>query len=61
MGPIKLTRKYIGNKYILIAINYTTKWVEIRALKTNIATITIKIIYECILTRFGRPLTIIIN
>jgi hypothetical protein len=61
VGPIKLTRKYIGNKYILIAINYTTKWVEIRALKTNIATITIKIIYECILTRFGRPLTIIIN
>jgi hypothetical protein len=61
VGPIKLARKYIGNKYILIAINYTTKWVEIRALKTNIAAVTIKFLYECILTRFGRPLTIIIN
>ncbi len=61
VGPIKPTRKYIGNKYILIAINYTTKWVETRALKTNIVAITTKNNYECILIRFGCPLTIIID
>ncbi len=59
VGLIKLTRKYMGNKYIFIAINYATKWVEVRALKTNILVVTTKFMYECILTRFGCPLTII--
>jgi hypothetical protein len=61
VGPIKLTRKYTKNKYILIARNYATKWVEVRALKTNKTTIIAKKLYECILIRFGCSLTIVID
>ncbi len=59
VGLIKPTRRYIGNKYIPIATYYVIKWVEVRALKTNIVVVTTKCMYDCILTRFGRPLTII--
>ncbi len=59
VGPIKLTCRYIRNKYILVAIDYATKWVEARGLKTNITTLTLNFLYECILTRFGCPLTIV--
>ncbi len=36
----------------MLTIDYVTKWVEVRAFKTNIAIVT---------TKFGCPLTIIIN
>jgi hypothetical protein len=35
--------------------------VETRALKTNIVAVVTKFLYECILTRFGCPLTIVID
>jgi hypothetical protein len=59
MGPIKLVGRYARNKYIFIATNYATKWVETRALKINTAMITTKFVYECILTKFGCPWTIV--
>jgi hypothetical protein len=59
--PIKPTRRYTCNKYIFIIIDYATKWVEVRALIINIVVVTTKILYECILTRFGCPLTIVTN
>jgi hypothetical protein len=34
-----------------MATNYATKWVEARTLKTNIAIVITKFLYECILTR----------
>jgi hypothetical protein len=58
---IKPTGRYTRNKYIIIAIDYTTKWVEARTLKTNTVLVTTKFLYECILTRFGCPLIIIID
>jgi hypothetical protein len=45
----------------LVAIDYATKWVEAKALITNIAIVIAKKNYEYILTKFGCPLTIVIN
>jgi hypothetical protein len=61
VGPIKPVGRYIRNKYVLVATNYATKWVEARMLRTNIVAIATKFLYECILTKFGYPLTIVTN
>ncbi len=51
----------IGNKYIMVAIDYAIKWVEAKALKTNNVVVIIRFLYEYILTKFGCPLTIVID
>jgi len=61
VGSIKPSRRYIGNKYIIIATNYATKWVEIRTLKINTIIVITKFMYECILTKFRCPLIIVID
>jgi hypothetical protein len=61
ISPIKLVGRLIRNKYILVAIDYATKWVKVKPLKTNIVIIIAKFIYEYIQTRFGCPLTIVID
>jgi len=61
VGLIKPLGKYTWNKYILVAIDYATKWVAIRVLRTNITITTSNLLYECILTRFGCPLIIVTN
>ncbi len=55
MGPIKLTRKSTRNQYILVAIDYTIKWVKAKTLRDNIAQSTTKFIYENIMTCFRCP------
>jgi len=59
--PIKLASCYFGNRYIVIATNYATKWVEAKALHTNTSIVIVKFLYDHILIRFGCPVIIVTN
>ena len=52
MGPFP---PFFGNLYILIAINYVSKWVEAVALPTNDAKAVVRFLQKNIFTRFGTP------
>jgi len=49
IGPIKLTCQYICNRYVLVAINHATKWVEAKALWTNTTMVITRFMYKFIL------------
>nr|GFA57084.1 reverse transcriptase domain-containing protein [Tanacetum cinerariifolium]GFA57109.1 reverse transcriptase domain-containing protein [Tanacetum cinerariifolium] len=55
MGPFSSSR---GNKYILIVVDYLSKWVEAKALPTNDARVVVKFL-KSLFTRFGTPRAII--
>ncbi|GJY59123.1 reverse transcriptase domain-containing protein [Tanacetum coccineum] len=55
MGPFPSSR---GNKYILVAIDYLSKWVKAKALPTNDASVVVKIL-KSLFSRFGAPRAII--
>ncbi len=59
VGPIKPVGRYTRNKFIFVATYYVTTWVEAKALTTNTTTVASKLMCECILTKFGCPLTIV--
>ncbi|XP_070015629.1 uncharacterized protein [Nicotiana sylvestris] len=48
-----------GNKYILVAVDYVSKWVEAVALPTNDAKVVVGFLKKNIFTRFGTPRAII--
>mgnify|MGYP000323623584 CR=1 FL=1 len=40
VGPFKLSAMRTGNQYIIVATNYYTKWVETKALKQVVESLT---------------------
>ncbi|GJR55901.1 reverse transcriptase domain-containing protein [Tanacetum coccineum] len=55
MGPFTSSR---GNKYILVAVDYLSKWVKAKALPTNDARVVVKFL-KSLFARFGTPHAII--
>ncbi|GJT91069.1 reverse transcriptase domain-containing protein [Tanacetum coccineum] len=55
MGPFPDSR---GNKYILVAVDYVSKWVEAQALPTNDACVVVKFL-RGLFVRFGVPKALI--
>ncbi|GJX43065.1 reverse transcriptase domain-containing protein [Tanacetum coccineum] len=55
MGPFPSSR---GNKYIPVAVDYLSKWVEAKALPSNDARVVVKFL-KSLFARFGTPRAII--
>nr|GFB59328.1 protein NYNRIN-like [Tanacetum cinerariifolium] len=55
MGPFPSSK---GNKYILVAVNYLSKWVEAKALPINDARVVVKFL-KSLFSRFDTPKAII--
>ncbi|GKE82631.1 retrovirus-related pol polyprotein from transposon TNT 1-94, partial [Tanacetum coccineum] len=55
MGTFPSSR---GNKYILVSVDYLSKWVEAKALLTNDARVVVKFL-KSLFARFGTPRAII--
>ena len=56
IGPFPLS---CGNLYILVVVDYVSKWVEATALPTNDAKAVVSFIQKNIFSRFGTPRAII--
>nr|GFB39318.1 reverse transcriptase domain-containing protein [Tanacetum cinerariifolium] len=57
MGPFSSSK---GNKYILVAVDYLSKWVVAKALPTNDARVVVKFL-KSLFSRFGTPKALLLN
>ncbi|XP_024950792.1 uncharacterized protein LOC112497234 [Citrus sinensis] len=48
-----------GNLYILVVVDYVSKWVEAEALRTNNVKAVVKFLQKNIFSRFGTPIAIV--
>jgi len=56
MGPFPMS---YDNQFILIAVDYVSKWAEAVPIRTNDNQVVIKFLRKNIISRFGAPCTII--
>ena len=56
MGPFP---SFFGNEYILLAVDYVSKWVEAISSRSNEAKVALKFLRENIFARFDMPHAII--
>jgi hypothetical protein len=56
MGPFPSSG---GNRYILVCVDYVSKWVEAIASPTNDANTVIKFLKKHVFSRFGTPRALI--
>ena len=61
VGPIDPLAMCTHAQYIIIAMDYVTKWVKIKATKKNNSYTTTKFLFEYIFTRYGLPIEIVSN
>ena len=52
MGPFPM---FYGNQFILVAVDYVSKWVEAVLTRTNDNKVVIKFLRENIISCFGAP------
>ena len=58
MGPFPSS---FSNLYILLVVDYVSKWVEAIPTRTNDASVVVKFLHSHIFTRFGTPRALIID
>ena len=56
MGPFPIS---LGNSYLLLAVDYLSKWVEAKATRTNDSKVVVDFIKSNIFVRFGTPRVVI--
>ena len=59
VGPFLPPARRTRNRYILVATDYCTKWVEATALKDNSAKAVARFLYEAIMTRYVCPVELV--
>jgi len=52
MGPFPSSR---GNQYIIVVVDYVSKWMEAVGVPSNDAKVVVKFIRKHIFTKFGTP------
>ncbi|MCO5578765.1 hypothetical protein L7F22_032611 [Adiantum nelumboides] len=59
IGPFKRATATTGNRYILSAIDYATKWVEAWSLEDNTVVSVAQCLYKDVFSRYGCPIELV--